>query len=396
MNENSNCGNSDIELTHSLSGYNSGNTEDFSSYYANADTGNKYSSNYSNEAVNIYNNSYSTVTEAVNSYDSSYGTVTEAVNSYDTSYNTEAVNSYDTSYNHEAANKFDGTGSYNYGNTVNNYDSVDNYGNTYGQQAVYNSSSSSYPMAEDFVSRGGRGSRGSRFNSSHGHGDSFRGSDRGFGRGEENDWRSERGQRGHSNFGRGRGNFERGRGNFRGGRGNFEGSRGNFGGGRGNFESGRGDRRDFHANMDGGLERDYGLNIDMRGERFDGGRGCGGVRFPGAPTARPLPPKKPPVVKKPQITSEQQVRMDNAVIKRLVTPKPPHRILTEMMGDSFVFEYIENPPLPPGMVESRVMHTLRTSIEGDISSGTGPSYEIAKAGGETERCHFMMIIWQFS
>jgi hypothetical protein len=39
----------------------------------------------------------------------------------------------------------------------------------------------------------------------------------------------------------------------------------------------------------------------------------------------------------------------------------------------------QNPPLPPGVVDSRVMHTLRTSINGDFSSGTGPSHEIAKA-----------------
>jgi hypothetical protein len=31
------------------------------------------------------------------------------------------------------------------------------------------------------------------------------------------------------------------------------------------------------------------------------------------------------------------------------------------------------------VVDSRVMHTLRTSINGDLSSGTGPSHEIAKA-----------------
>jgi hypothetical protein len=40
---------------------------------------------------------------------------------------------------------------------------------------------------------------------------------------------------------------------------------------------------------------------------------------------------------------------------------------------------LQNPPLPPGVVDSRVMHTLRTSINGDLSSGTGPSHEIAKA-----------------
>jgi hypothetical protein len=73
--------------------------------------------------------------------------------------------------------------------------------------------------------------------------------------------------------------------------------------------------------------------------------------------------------------------MDNYTIKQLVTPKPPHRILKEMIGDTVAFEYIENPPLPPGIVENRVMHTLRTIIDGDTSSGTGPSHEIAKAGG---------------
>jgi hypothetical protein len=46
---------------------------------------------------------------------------------------------------------------------------------------------------------------------------------------------------------------------------------------------------------------------------------------------------------------------------------------------TFCIDGLQNPPLPPGVVDSRVMHTLRTSINGDLSSGTGPSHEIAKA-----------------
>jgi hypothetical protein len=51
-----------------------------------------------------------------------------------------------------------------------------------------------------------------------------------------------------------------------------------------------------------------------------------------------------------------------------------HRSFTDFRIDG-----LQNPPLPPGVVDSRVMHTLRTSINGDLSSGTGPSHEIAKA-----------------
>lgn len=49
-----------------------------------------------------------------------------------------------------------------------------------------------------------------------------------------------------------------------------------------------------------------------------------------------------------------------------------------MMGGGVKFEYTDNPPLPPGAEEVAEMHTLITTIDGDTSSGTGPSHEIAK------------------
>jgi len=67
-------------------------------------------------------------------------------------------------------------------------------------------------------------------------------------------------------------------------------------------------------------------------------------------------------------------------MKQLVAPKPPNRILNEMVGGGAKFEYTENPPLPPGMMmeDMPAMHTLITEIDGDTSTGTGPSHEIAK------------------
>jgi len=55
-------------------------------------------------------------------------------------------------------------------------------------------------------------------------------------------------------------------------------------------------------------------------------------------------------------------------------------ILNEMVGGGIKFEYTENPPLPPGMMmdDMPAMHTLITNIDGDTSTGTGPSHEIAK------------------
>jgi len=65
-------------------------------------------------------------------------------------------------------------------------------------------------------------------------------------------------------------------------------------------------------------------------------------------------------------------------MKQLVAPKPPNKILNEMMGGPMKYEYCENPPLPPGVQETEKMHTLKVTIDGDVSSGTGPSHEIAK------------------
>merc|ERR1712200_252773 len=40
--------------------------------------------------------------------------------------------------------------------------------------------------------------------------------------------------------------------------------------------------------------------------------------------------------------------------------------------------YAENPPLPPGAEQFDEVHTLTVEIDGEKSSGTGPSHEIAK------------------
>jgi len=107
------------------------------------------------------------------------------------------------------------------------------------------------------------------------------------------------------------------------------------------------------------------------GLRGRGGRGRGR----GKPVVRPLKPSKPP-----PLTSDQRLRIENHNMKQLVAPKAPHRVLTEMVGGGVKFEYTENPPLPPGMMLGDVpnMHTLITDIDGEKSTGTGPSHEIAK------------------
>lgn len=102
-----------------------------------------------------------------------------------------------------------------------------------------------------------------------------------------------------------------------------------------------------------------------------GGRGRGGQ--PPKPKKEVIKPKPPP-----SLSAEEKQRQENHNLKQLVAPKPPHRILNEMMGGGVRFEYAENPPLPPGAEKSAEMHTLVTKIDGDTSSGTGPSHEIAK------------------
>lgn len=104
-----------------------------------------------------------------------------------------------------------------------------------------------------------------------------------------------------------------------------------------------------------------------------GGRGRGGRgRGRGKPVVRPAKP--------PPLTSDQRLRIDNHNMKQLVAPKAPNRILNEMVGGGVKFEYTENPPLPPGLMLGDVpnMHTLITEINGETSTGTGPTHEIAK------------------
>ena len=67
-------------------------------------------------------------------------------------------------------------------------------------------------------------------------------------------------------------------------------------------------------------------------------------------------------------------------MKQLVAPKAPTKVLNEMVGGGIKFEYTENPPLPPGLLLENIpnMHTLITDINGETSTGTGPTHEIAK------------------
>lgn len=67
-------------------------------------------------------------------------------------------------------------------------------------------------------------------------------------------------------------------------------------------------------------------------------------------------------------------------MKQLVAPKPPHRILNEMVGAPVRYEYTENPPVPDELMTDEVakLHTLMTVVDGDSSTGTGPNHEIAK------------------
>merc|ERR1719167_431137 len=105
------------------------------------------------------------------------------------------------------------------------------------------------------------------------------------------------------------------------------------------------------------------------------GGGRGGSIGPRAPKPQIIKPKPPP-----PLTSLEKQKIENHNMKQLVAPKPPHRILNEMVGGGVKFEYTENPPLPPDMMmeEMPSMHTLITEIDGDTSTGTGPSHEIAK------------------
>jgi len=105
------------------------------------------------------------------------------------------------------------------------------------------------------------------------------------------------------------------------------------------------------------------------------GGGRGGSIGPRVPKAQIIKPKPPPA-----LTSVEKQKIENHNMKQLVAPKPPHRILNEMVGGGVKFEYTENPPLPPGMFldEGANLHTLLTEVEGDTSTGTGPTHEIAK------------------
>ena len=109
-----------------------------------------------------------------------------------------------------------------------------------------------------------------------------------------------------------------------------------------------------------------------RGGEHGSTRGRGGID-PNQAKRKSIKPMRPP-----PLTSEEKQRIENNNIKQLVAPKPPYKILNEMVGQNVTFEYTANPPLPPGVEKVQEMHTLLTTIDGDRSSGTGPSFEIAK------------------
>merc|ERR1719319_1482796 len=79
-----------------------------------------------------------------------------------------------------------------------------------------------------------------------------------------------------------------------------------------------------------------------------------------APRPVVIKPKPPP-----PLTSVEKGRIENHNMKQLVAPKPPFRILNEMVGGGVRFEYTENPPLPTGVAEEVPLHTLLTEVEGD-------------------------------
>jgi len=112
-----------------------------------------------------------------------------------------------------------------------------------------------------------------------------------------------------------------------------------------------------------------------RGRGGGRGRGRGGRGGQQKQQAKQIKPQPPP-----PLANDQKLRIENHNMKQLVAPKPPHRILNEMVGGGVKFEYTENPPLPPDMMMEDMpsMHTLITEIDGDTSTGTGPSHEIAK------------------
>jgi len=110
-----------------------------------------------------------------------------------------------------------------------------------------------------------------------------------------------------------------------------------------------------------------------RGGPRGGGRGTGGNSGVIIGPQRSVP--KP---KTPSLTNDQKARVENHNVKQLVCPKPPNKVLNEMMGGPVAYEYTENPPLPPDCETFDEMHTLVVHIDGETSTGTGPSHDIAK------------------
>jgi len=119
-----------------------------------------------------------------------------------------------------------------------------------------------------------------------------------------------------------------------------------------------------------------GRGVGGRGRGGRGGRGRGGGVGGGRGGGVKIVKQKAP----PPLSAEERLKIENHNMKQLVAPKPPHRVLNEMTGGGVRFEYTENPPLPPGMLleDMPALHTLITEVEGDTSTGTGPTHEIAK------------------
>ena len=268
------------------------------------------------------------------------------------------------------------------------YTNSSNWGSDY----VENGFGGGYQMSDKGPGGGGRGMNRGR--DSGGAGSRGGGAQRGGFRdeGERRDFFKDRREEGRESWSGGsrgssgqrtdgnRGGCKRGGGSWdgreRGGRSWGGGERG--GGSRGGIERGGGSWGGGECG--GGSWGEVAKVSEPRGDRGGGSKGRehrdnGGRRGRG-PEFRPkstvIKPKHPP------ITSEQRQRIENNNLKQLVAPKPPHKILSEMVGRSVKYEYTDNPPLPPGVVELQEMHTLLTTIDGDKSSGTGPSFDIAK------------------
>ena len=315
-----------------------------------------YDSNYIHKKVKLNsgqpsNQNYVNYDENYANYDDNYANSTYQSSSYP---------SYAVSYENNSS-------SYGYTDPEQGYSSQSVGTNYTGEKGYYTNSSNwgsdyvengfggGYQMSDKGLGGGGRGMKRGR--DSRGAGSRGGGAQRGGFRDEGRDFFKDRREEGSGSWSGGSGGQR-----TDGHRGGGERGGGSWGGG----ERGGGS---WGGEPKGGEPR--GGGSQGREHRDNGGRrGRGGPEF--RPKSTVIKPKPPP------LTSEQRQRIENNNLKQLVAPKPPHKILSEMVGRSVKYEYTDNPPLPPGVIQLQQMHTLLTTIDGDKSSGTGPSFDIAK------------------